>query len=143
MEKRYVCLSCRGTNVVEKEYAGVQRGGSGVKKWRVGVRSSQPLRVVGLNGWTLRNEIEFYGVTLECMASFLGVTDRAMFHWLSGKRKVPVNAVRLLAVLSMFPPMWVRNRLTGEVRMFHVEKWAGAQVKFKEGAEDDVAEDVG
>src|SRR4051812_43757763 len=69
------------------------------------------------NGVDLQAEIEFYQITQADLARFFMVKPDTVFNWLTGKTEVPYSACLCLTLLSMYPPVWVRNRLTGVVNM--------------------------
>jgi hypothetical protein len=90
-----------------------------VRPFKLELRSNQPVRVVG-SAWGLGDERRYYGVTQVELARFLGVSRNGLVKWERDWERVPLVVVKLMAVLSQFPPVWVRNRLRGEVPLAYV-----------------------
>lgn len=84
--------------------------------YKIRLRSNVPLRLVGRRGWGLGDELGYYGVSQAAFGRFVGVTEVTVGKWVRGGT-VPHSVVLLMGLLSQFPPVWVRNRLTGEVRL--------------------------
>ena len=45
------------------------------------------MRIIGVDGWTLRDELKYYDVGVTAFGNFMGVTDRAVAYWLSGEKE--------------------------------------------------------
>ena len=116
-----------------------------VRKWRLELRSGAPVRV----RWTyddLRAEVEYYGITVSDMARFLGVKPPSLMLAMRkrGDDLIPRAWRVLLAVLSQFPPVFVRNRLKGYVHFdFYDLENQYRQKGFKDGAEKESSPDEG
>lgn len=106
------------------------------RTWKLELRANAPMRVIGWEGWSLLDELKYYEITQSEFARFLGIHRDKVNRWVKGRVGVPREVVMLMAVLSQFPPLFVRNRLTGKVKLIYwgrANQWV--QKGFREGAE--------
>lgn len=70
----------------------------------------------------LKKECEYYEVPGTSMARFLDISDLVLGKniRMNPERHIPRSWRMLLALLSQFPPIWVRNRIMGKV---HIDYW--------------------
>ena len=88
------------------------------------------------NAGELEKECEYYEVPGTSMARFLDISDLVLGKniRLNPERHIPRSWRMLLALLSQFPPVWVRNRIMGKV---HIDYWDvtnhAKQLMWKDG----------
>lgn len=113
-----------------------KKGQKAPKKWKLELRASSPRRIIN-RCWTLREELEYYDVSQWDFARFLEVDASSIQRWLKNEPPCPQSVVLLMALLSQFPPLWVRNRLTGLVKIDYALGSNQNQEFFKEGSLSD------